>query len=332
MCSYLSRIVLMKQRELPHSRPRRVRCRAMSLDGARLFHVNAKLLGSRNGRGASIPTGSGSRSARTPRRKSRSRAPRSDSTARGGRVDPARPKSYEGGAIDLLQWHEPTPVGNAPTSLVENGFQRLGVGVPDLDATIDASANSAATSGANRSHTRSKRRRRDPARRDQRPGRHRDRARSKAVRPRCRSSAITCTDLDAFLRLLPGARLPRGRATIPARMPTVHTSASTARSQWTKWCSAAPGGGDVLLMLVGLPHTAMRHGDRTARGEHARHVARAFLVADLDAAVADLARQRIATISPPVDDGDGTRTPDAAFRLLSRTRRRSPRTDRTTAN
>ena len=40
------------------------------------------------------------------------------------------PHGYDGGAIDLLQWHEPAPVGAAAEQLVETGFQRLGLPRP----------------------------------------------------------------------------------------------------------------------------------------------------------------------------------------------------------
>src|SRR5262249_38740615 len=44
------------------------------------------------------------------------------------------PRAFDGGAIDLLEWHEPRPVGAPPASLTETGFQRLGVRVPDIEA------------------------------------------------------------------------------------------------------------------------------------------------------------------------------------------------------
>ncbi len=43
---------------------------------------------------------------------------------------------YEGGAIDLLEWKEPLPTGAPPAQLIETGFQRFGITVPDLDATV----------------------------------------------------------------------------------------------------------------------------------------------------------------------------------------------------
>ena len=44
--------------------------------------------------------------------------------------------AFAGGAIDLLEWREPGPVGAPPASFLECGFQRVGIGVPDLDAAI----------------------------------------------------------------------------------------------------------------------------------------------------------------------------------------------------
>lgn len=41
---------------------------------------------------------------------------------------------FDGGAIDLLEWQEPTPTGAAPSALTDAGFQRIGLLVPDLDA------------------------------------------------------------------------------------------------------------------------------------------------------------------------------------------------------
>ncbi len=61
----------------------------------------------------------------------------------------------------------------------------------------------------------------------------------------------------------------------------------------------APGGGDVLLMLVGFRTPAYESG--TVRPANALGMWRAaFVVRDLDAAVAELARLQIETISAPV--------------------------------
>jgi catechol 2,3-dioxygenase-like lactoylglutathione lyase family enzyme len=44
--------------------------------------------------------------------------------------------SFGGGAIDLLQWQEPAPRGAPPRSVLETGFQRIGVGVAQLDDAV----------------------------------------------------------------------------------------------------------------------------------------------------------------------------------------------------
>lgn len=43
---------------------------------------------------------------------------------------------FDGGAIDLLEWHEPRPAGSPPARASDAGFQRVGVDVSDLDSAI----------------------------------------------------------------------------------------------------------------------------------------------------------------------------------------------------
>ncbi len=47
-------------------------------------------------------------------------------------------KGFEGSVLDVLQWSTPMPAGSPPKGYADTGFQRLGIGVPDLDATIEA--------------------------------------------------------------------------------------------------------------------------------------------------------------------------------------------------
>jgi hypothetical protein len=75
---------------------------------------------------------------------------------------------------------------------------------------------------------------------------------------------------------------------------------------------AAPGGGDVLVMLVGFrtpPYAAAESRAANALGMWRA----AFLVADLDAAVAELERERIETISAPVSMAMGPGLPTLRF-------------------
>ena len=45
-------------------------------------------------------------------------------------------RGFEGAVVDLLEWKEPAPTGDAPASFAETGWQRLGLAMPDLDAVI----------------------------------------------------------------------------------------------------------------------------------------------------------------------------------------------------
>ena len=75
---------------------------------------------------------------------------------------------------------------------------------------------------------------------------------------------------------------------------------------------AAPGGGDVLFMLVGF--RTPRCASTPPRVANTLGMWRAaFLVADLDGAVAELARQRTETISPPVTMAMGPGLPTLRF-------------------
>jgi catechol 2,3-dioxygenase-like lactoylglutathione lyase family enzyme len=45
---------------------------------------------------------------------------------------------FDAGVVDLLQWHTPAPDGAPPANLHTQGFQRVGMLVPDLDAAMRA--------------------------------------------------------------------------------------------------------------------------------------------------------------------------------------------------
>ncbi len=228
------------------------------------------------------------------------------------------PRGYEGGAIDLLQWHEPAPVGAAPERLYETGFQRLGLRVADLDAAI---ASTRAFGGAVWS---------EPVVHTVRPG-HDIRivlasdpdgtaiefVESELARGENAATAalsfvgVTCADLAAAcdfyaaLGFREVARFPSENAD----GAHLHVDGPVAMEEVAL---TAPGGGDVMLMLVGFrTPTYESHGPRPANAVGMWRTA--FLVSDLDAEVAELARLHIATISEPVAMEMGPGLPTLRF-------------------
>ncbi len=282
----------------------------MSLADARLFHVNVNcsdLERSRRfyteGLGLTIGT-------RT--------APETSQPGAAFGLDRARwdasillgPRGFEGSAIDLLQWYEPTPVGAPPRHLYETGFQRLGVRVPDLDAAI---AGAVELGGATWS---------EPLVHSLASGQEirivlgndPDGTALELVEgggPSVSFVGVTCADLDeacAFYGAL-GFREA-------ARFPSENDDGTHLRIDgpvaMDEVAMVAPGGGDVLLMLVGFRRPA--YESAAARPANALGMWRAaFLVADLDAAVSELARLHIETISAPVAMEMGSDLPTLRF-------------------
>jgi catechol 2,3-dioxygenase-like lactoylglutathione lyase family enzyme len=282
----------------------------MSLDGARLFHVNVNcsdLEVSRrfytDGLGLTIGAHTAPEVAQPGAAFGLDRA-RWDASILLG------PRGYDGGAIDLLQWHEPTPVGAPPARIVENGFQRLGLTVPDLDATIERVR---ALGGVVWSE----------------PFGHAlegggeirlvlvgdpDGAAIELIEggPTALAFvAIACADLDASLSFY----LALGFREV-ARYPSENPDGSHLRIDgpvaMDEIVLAAPGAGEVLVMLV-----RFRTPPSTSAAPRAANTLgmwrAAFLVTDLDAAVAELARRAIATISQPVEMAMGPGLPTLRF-------------------
>ena len=220
------------------------------------------------------------------------------------------PRGYEGGAIDLLQWHEPVPVGAPPARLVETGFQRLGLRVPDLDATIARARDLGARVWT------------DPFGHALVDGSEirlvfvsdPDGTAIELIEGGASSVsfvAVTCADLDrscAFYGTLGFREI--------ARYPSDNPDGSHLRVDgpvaMDEVVLTAPGGGDVLVMLVGFrtPH-CVAVAPRAANTLGMWRAA--FLVADLDAAVAELYRHGVETISAPVSMEMGPNLPRLRF-------------------
>jgi catechol 2,3-dioxygenase-like lactoylglutathione lyase family enzyme len=217
---------------------------------------------------------------------------------------------FEGGAIDLLEWREPRPVGAPPASFVECGFQRVGIGVPDLDATVarieahggevwSAPAEHALPGGGSVRLVIAN----DP------DGTAIECIESAGARVSFLS--VCCADLEyslAFYRAL--GFVERARFSSDTA-DAAHLRIDGALGM-DEIMLSAPGGGEVSLILVGIrvPH----HRTVPARPANALGIWRtALLVGDLDAACAELAALHIPTLAPIVAMAMGPGLPVLRF-------------------
>ncbi len=226
------------------------------------------------------------------------------------------PNGYDGGAIDLLQWHEPAPVGAPPAGLVETGFQRLGLRVPDLDVALAAvAAHGGQVWSAPLTHTRP-----DGAEIRIAMANDPDGTAIELVEGGATALsfvAITCADPARSFDFYVGLGF-REVARFPSESSDgshLHIDGAVAMDEVVL---VAPGGGDVLFILVGF-RTPPSETHHRARCERARDVAvcvprrrsrrcrrRARAPRHRD----DLCAGR---------DGDGSRSSDPAVRVLPRT-------------
>ena len=202
-------------------------------------------------------------------------------------------KGFDGGAIDLLEWHQPRPIGTPPHDVIEAGFQRVGIEVSDLEraiTNIGAHGGVVADTGdGSRLATRPERRRlvRDP-----------DGVTVELIdgpATRLTFVAVTCGDVErsvAFYRALGFRDLKRTPA---GEVPM-----------------EAPSAGDVRLMLTGFEAATVRTG--APRPANALGMWRvALLLPDLDHAVAALRTANIELLSDPQAMSMGPGVPDLRF-------------------
>jgi catechol 2,3-dioxygenase-like lactoylglutathione lyase family enzyme len=220
-------------------------------------------------------------------------------------------RGFDGGAIDLLEWREPLPTGTPPGSLVERGYQRVGIAVADLDAAL---AQVAMIGGEMWS---------EPISHSRPGGEHVRLVMTsdpdgttveliEGTGPRVASVAVCCEDLEyslAFYRALGFEERARfGSDNADGRHLRIDGPVAL-----DEIVLAAPAGGDVGLVLVGW--RVPTH--RTAPSERPANTLgiwrTALLVSDLDAACAQLAALRIPTLSPIVAMAMGEGLPRLRF-------------------
>jgi catechol 2,3-dioxygenase-like lactoylglutathione lyase family enzyme len=230
------------------------------------------------------------------------------------------PNGFDGAAIDLLEWQEPTPTGSAPAAVTTCGFQRLGLMVPDLDAAIErVDALGGATWSESFTHT-------IPGGGEIRlvMANDPDGVVLELVEgdgPRLAFVAVTCRDLErsvAFYRALGFRDVARFASTNDdGTHMRIHGPVAMEEVMML-----APTKSELSVMLVGFttPTITTPAGTTpTGSGADARPAntigmwRTALLVTDLDAAVVELGRLGIATLSPPAAMAMGPGLPDLRF-------------------
>jgi len=220
---------------------------------------------------------------------------------------------FDGGAVDLLEWHEPLPSGAAPSVLYDAGLQRIGLQVCDLDVAI---VNACACGGVVWSE----------------PIAHElpDGGRVRLVlmsdpdgvaveliagdTNRVSFVAVTCSVLQrsvAFYTALGFREL--------ARFPSTSDSAPHLRVDgpvsMVEVLMRAPGPSDVHLMLVGFDQPIVR--PNAPRSANAVGLWRtALLLPELDRAVSALRDAKIELLSEPQTMSMGPGLPDLRFVCL----------------
>jgi catechol 2,3-dioxygenase-like lactoylglutathione lyase family enzyme len=220
------------------------------------------------------------------------------------------PRGFEGGAIDLLEWQEPRPVGAPPGGLTETGFQRLGLRVPDIEA---AGTKIVAFGGSLWS---------DPQVHTQPNGDEirivlagdPDGTAMELVEggPTALSFvAVVCRELETSLAFYSELGFRE-----VARFTSDNADGAHLRIKgpvaMDEVVLRPPGGGDVVLILVAF----RKPGCVPARPRPANTLGMwraAFLVADVDLAAAMLADRGIETISQPVSMAMGPGLPELRF-------------------
>jgi catechol 2,3-dioxygenase-like lactoylglutathione lyase family enzyme len=222
-------------------------------------------------------------------------------------------RGFEGGAVDLLEWIEPRPVGAPPATGATSGFQRLGFSVSDLDATITRVVARGGTVT-------------EPAHDVDLGGGHKIRvahcADPDGVRVELFEAgtsslsfvAVCCADLDASLAWYQALGF---RELVRMDHDGVGGVAFglDAPASISEVVLAPEGGGDVSLILVGFTHPPVRF-EAARPANHVGIWRAALLVDDLDAVIGDLERAGIARISPPVEMAMGEGLPELRFACL----------------
>lgn len=219
-------------------------------------------------------------------------------------------RGMEGGVLDLLEWQQPRPTGVPPVSYSESGFQRLGVGVTDLAATIEALRAAGGTVWSDPIIHRSEVagevhlvHASDP------DGTGMELFQGRG--PALAFVSVVCTNLERSVRWYESL----GFAAV-ARFPSSGDDGAPMRVEgayaFEEVLLRPPGGGATSVMLVGFETPApVSVGPRPANALGIWRAA--FLVSDLDARCSDLTALGVELLSPITSMALGPGLPDLRF-------------------
>lgn len=281
----------------------------MSLRGARIFHVNVNCRDLESAAAFYVEGIGLQKGTRT--------TPEAEQSGAAFGLDRARwdawilvgDHGFVGGAVDLLEWQHPAPVGSPPSSLAQPGFARIGVSVPDLGAAISSATSAGGQVWSEIVHHRE-------GGNDVRLVMTSDLDGTcvelfEGPGPRLMFVGVTCSDIEAsvaFYRSLGFTELLR-----------VHSEPEdgahlrlAGRVVMDEVMMAAPGGGEVMLMLAAFPSHPISTVTRRAANSLGMWRC-ALLVPEIESATAALQAAGAELISAPVSMAMGPGLPELRF-------------------
>ena len=203
-------------------------------------------------------------------------------------------RGFEGGAIDLLQWLEPTPIGIAPQSLLEPGWQRIGVVVADIDAALASAVQQGGTAWSEPFDTDGEGSLRLCFVSD--PDGVAIELIAGGVGPRLAFVGMTCADLERSLVFYETLGFTQQLRVAASRESSAHLRIE-GRTAMQEILLAPAGGGEVSLLLAGF--TEPNVVDAPVRAANTLGCWRvALLVDDLDIACAALSSLGVVLLRP----------------------------------
>ncbi len=280
------------------------------LEGARIFHVNVNCSDLARSRAYYVDACGLVEGVHTAPERTQPGTAFALDRARWDAVILVGARGFDGGAVDLLEWQEPLPTGAPPGTLLETGWQRVGMTVADLDAALARVEHCGGTTwrGSDVHHV--------PRGSDVRIAFVGDPDGTaielvEGTNTGLSFVSVVCRDLERSVAFYGALGF-----TERARFPSARADGARLRIDgplaMVEVLMHPPGGGDVNLILVSFEQPAARSGAR--RPANSLGIWRsALLLPDLDPAVAALRSADVELLSDPQAMSMGPGLPDLRF-------------------